>query len=130
MERPDIVIAHSNAASGDRIRERLQADGYKVAEPVADLRSLGPGSLALIEGSLSMTSGQFRTVHLLAGEDADLEHRSSSSSAEAIVSEPLRGRELEHSVRFALAPAGAQYRSRAHAVDPPLCDVHVGSRKE
>lgn len=102
MERPDIVIAHSNAASGERIRERLQAAGYKVAEPVADLRSLGPGSLALIEGSLL---ADVRAVAIpfiiLAGEDADLA-TIDSISAEGIVSEPLRGRELEHSIRFAL----------------------------
>jgi PAS domain S-box-containing protein len=102
MELPDIVIAHSNPASGSAIRDRLRAEGYKVAEPVTRLRSLQPGSLALIDALLIDDVPAVSVPFiLLSGEHADVEHLR-FGAPEAIVSEPLRGRELERSVRLAL----------------------------
>jgi PAS domain S-box-containing protein len=101
MESPDIVIAHSNPTAGAAIRDRLQAAGYRVAEPVSQLESLGPGSLALIDALLIHGAPAVSVPFiLLSGEDADVKPLR-FGAPEAIVSEPLRGRELERSVRLA-----------------------------
>jgi PAS domain S-box-containing protein len=112
-DRPEIVIVHRNSASGAEIRDRLRAAGYRVAHPVATVRDLETGSLALIDSSLMDGLKTLSMPYIvLAGEDSD-GSSSVSRVPEAIVSEPFRGKELERSVQLA-------FRRLQHDVDRAL----------
>ena len=100
MERPDIVIAHSNRMSGETIRDRLRRAGHIVSDPVTDVRSLEAAELAIIDSSvLDRAIPKSVPFILLTSEDANIDF-DGPVSPEAVVWEPLRGSELEHTVRL------------------------------
>jgi PAS domain S-box-containing protein len=113
IDRPEIVIAHRNSASGAEIRDRLRAAGYRVADPVASAGELESASLALIDSS-SIDSVKAVSMPYILLANAESDGSSDIASApEAIVSEPFRGKELERSVQLA-------FRRLNHDVDRVL----------
>jgi PAS domain S-box-containing protein len=103
MDRPDIVIVHSDPVSSSAIRDRLKAAGYEVADPlrtIEGIEQLQP-SLALIEATAYLPNAHIDVPSILiADENADVPL--DLPCPDGILTMPLRGKQLENCVALAL----------------------------
>src|SRR3712207_3772854 len=104
MNVADIVVVHADAGSASDLRRRLQDRGYSVAEPLTngtDIDAVGASAAVIHGASVSVPSRLMTPSILLATEDYELSGNP-GFQPDAIVTEPLRGRELENAVELVL----------------------------
>lgn len=98
MSKVDIVVVHPDSSRGAEIRTRLERAGHSVCGPYVDAREAN-GSGARLAVVQAPSSAQGMPTVLLVHEDFDLPD---GQCPEAIVTEPLRGRELENAISLAV----------------------------
>src|SRR5688500_16018995 len=98
MSKVDIAVGHTDNASGKAIAQRLERAGHSVCGPFTQAsQAIGTGALLAVAPAPIPNFGL--PIVLLVPEEYELQD---GFCPEAIVTEPLRGRELENAVALAV----------------------------
>ena len=113
MSKVDIVVVHPDTARGDEVRRRLEVAGFGVCGPFSDIATAAASGARLAVTRVPFSNHAMSSI-LLVSEDYSLPD---GCCPEAIVTEPLRGRELENAVSLAVQRLdGANDRALVQAV--------------
>jgi PAS domain S-box-containing protein len=113
MSKAEIAIVHPDTRRGEELCARLENAGHTISGPFADAAQASASGARLIVTSAPLASSGLPYV-LIAPDDFLLPD---GQLPEAIVTEPLRGRELENAVALAIQRLdGANDRALVQAV--------------
>ena len=113
MSKADIVVVHPEIRLGEEVRQRLERAGHTVTGPFTDMAQASASGARLAVARGLLTKHALPTVALV-DENYQLPD---GYCPEAIVTEPLRGRELENAVTLAVQRLeGASDRALVQAV--------------
>ena len=110
MDRPRIIIVHSDGSAVTEIRQRLDREGYSEPAICGDFSEVEPSGdvILLVEARLWETEGDlFRPTVVVAPPDYVLNHYASKQAGAsrnqapaAIIYQPFRGHELENAIEL------------------------------
>jgi PAS domain S-box-containing protein len=114
MSKPDIAVVHLDSGRGGELRQRLERAGHAVSGPFSDVgQAVASGARVAVIQAAACSNTTVPAV-LLVPEEYEL---SAECCVEGIVTEPLRGRELENAVALAMQRLdGATDRALVQAV--------------